>query len=97
MLIEAEKNKAVEGPSPDQVVSMEQEMDALQQELKLVEESHGDEIFNLVLARGYLPKLFGNAHVVRYLTQHYPDILHELQAVSEAALPGTAAAPNASS
>ena len=97
MLIEAKKNKAVEGPSPDQVVSMQQEMDALQRELKLVEESHGNEIFNLVLARGYLAKLFGNARVLHYLTQHYPDILHELQAISEAVLPDTAAAPNASS
>ena len=53
--------------------------------MKIVEESHGDEVLNLVLARGYLAKLFGNASVVRYLAQHYADILRELQAVCEAA------------
>ena len=97
MLIDGEKDKAVEGLTPDQVVKMEKEMEALQRDLKHVEESHGTEIFNLVLARGYLAKLFGNTRIVRYLTQHYPDILHELQAVCEAAMPDATAALNSGS
>jgi hypothetical protein len=95
MLIETKKNKAVEGLSPNQVVRVEQEMDALQRESKLAEESYGNEVLNLDLARGYLAKLVGNARVVRYLTQHYPVIVHELQAISEALLPD-AAVPNPS-
>ena len=97
MLLDGEKDKAVEGLTPDQVVKMEKEMEALQRDLKHVEESHGTEIFNLVLARGYLAKLFGNTRIVRYLTQHYPDILHELQAVCEAAMPDATAALNSGS
>ena len=85
MLIDGEKDKAVEGLTPDQVVKMEKEMEALQRDLKHVEESHGNEVFNLVLARGYLAKLFGNARIVRYLSLHYPDILRELQVVCETA------------
>jgi hypothetical protein len=41
-------------------------------------------VLNLVLARGYLAKLFGNARVVRYLAQNFGDIFRELQAIVEA-------------
>jgi RepB plasmid partitioning protein/ParB/Sulfiredoxin domain len=94
MLIDGEKNKAVDGLSPDQVARMEKEMEALQRDLKHVEESHGDEVFNLVLARGYLAKLFDNARILRYMNQHYPDIVRELQVVCEASLPERASALN---
>jgi hypothetical protein len=94
MLVDGDKQKVVEGLTPEQVVKMEKEMEVLQQDLKLVEESHGNEVFNLVLARGYLTKLFGNSRVVRYLSLHHPDIFRELQAVCETALLETAPLPN---
>ena len=59
-------------------------MDSLQRDLKLIEASHGNEVLNLVLARGYLARLFGNARVVRYLAQNFGDIFRELQAIVEA-------------
>jgi len=67
MLVHSEKNKVTEGLFPDQVARMEKEMEALQRDLKLVEERHGNEVFNLVLARGYLARLSANARIVRYL------------------------------
>jgi hypothetical protein len=94
MLVDGEKHKVVEGLTPEQVVKMEKEMEALQRDLKLVEESHGNEVFNLVLARGYLTKLFSNARVVRYLSQHNPDIFRELQAVCETVALETTPPPN---
>ena len=83
MLIDPDKSKIVEGLSPEQVSKMEKEMEALQRDLKSVEETYGNEVLNLVLARGYLTKLLNNARVVRYMSQHYPEILSELQTVSE--------------
>lgn len=83
MLIEPGKYKAVKGLTPEQVVKMEKEMEALQRDLKLVEESHGDQVLNLVLARGYVSKLLENARVTRYLGQRHPDICRELQSVTE--------------
>lgn len=68
-------------------------MEALQRELKHVEESRGNEVFNLVLARRYLAKLFGNTRIVRYLTRHYPDVFHELQTICEMGVPDSASAP----
>ncbi len=73
MLLDPDKHKVVQGLTPEQVTKMEQEMDALQRDLKVVEESHGDSVLNLVLACGYLEKVFTNARVTRYLTQHHAE------------------------
>jgi hypothetical protein len=83
MLVEPDKHKIVEGLTPEQVAKMEKEMEALQRDLKLVEESHGNQVLNLVLSRGYLGKLLDNARITRYLTQHHADIFRELQTISE--------------
>ena len=83
MLVEPGNHKVVGGLTPEQVAKMEKEMEALQRDLKLIEESHGDKVLNLVLARGYLGKLFGNARIARYLGQNHADIYRELQVVSE--------------
>jgi hypothetical protein len=83
MLIDPDKHKAVQGLTPEQVAKMEKEMEVLQRDLKLVEESHGTQVLNLVLARGYLVKLFTNSRVARYLGQHHADIFRELQTMSD--------------
>jgi hypothetical protein len=83
MLVEPDKHKAVEGLTLEQIAKMETEMETLQRDLKSVEESHGNQVLNLVLARGYLSKLFANPRIARYLGQHHSDILRELQAVCE--------------
>jgi hypothetical protein len=83
MLVDPNKHKAVQGLSPEQVAKMEKEMEGLQRELKVVEETHGTQVLNLVLACGYLTKLFSNSRVTRYLTQHHADILHELRTFAE--------------
>ena len=84
MLVDPDKHKVVEGLTPEQIAKMEKEMDSLQRDLKLIEASHGNEVLNLVLARGYLAKLFSNGRIARYLGQHYGDILRELQGIVEA-------------
>ena len=84
MLVDPDKRKVIEGLTPEQIAKMEKEMDSLHRDLKLIEASHGNEVLNLVLARGYLAKLFGNGRVVRYLAQNYDDILRELQSIVEA-------------
>lgn len=83
MLIDPDKQKVVEGLTPEQVAKMEKEMEALQRDLKQVEESHGNQVLNLVLACGYLTKLFANVRVARYLDQHHGEIFRELQAIAE--------------
>ncbi len=83
MLVDPDRQKAVEGLTPEQISKMQKEMETLQRDLKQIEESYGTEVLNLVVARGYLGKLFANARIARYLSQHYPDIFHELQGLPE--------------
>jgi len=83
MLVEPDKHKTIKGLTPEQIAKMEKEMEVLQRDLKLVEENHGDQVLNLVLARGYVLKLFGNARVTKYLGQHHPEILQGLQTITQ--------------
>jgi hypothetical protein len=83
MLVEPDKYKTVDGLTPEQMARMTKEMEVLQRDLKPIEESHGNEVLNLVLARGYLKKLFDNARVGGHLSQRHPDLFTELQTVLE--------------
>jgi ParB-like chromosome segregation protein Spo0J len=85
MLVEPEKHKSVDGLTPDQMTRMTKEMEMLQRDLKVVEENHGNQVLNLVLARGYLTKLFSNERITRYLNQRHSDLFIELQAVLQSA------------
>jgi hypothetical protein len=53
---------------------MTKEMESLQRDRKPIEESHGNQVLNLVLARGYLTKLFNNDRVTRYLDGRHSDL-----------------------
>ena len=50
-----------------------------QREFRIAEKSYGADHLDLVVTSGYLGKLIGNARVVRYLAQHYREILTEFQ------------------
>lgn len=82
-LIDGERGKEVRGLSPEDVARMEREMESHAAEFRLIEESHGKNVLNLVLVVGYLRKLADNARVVRYLSQRYPEILVEFQKLVE--------------
>ena len=58
-------------------------MSNLQGQYKLVEQTYGQDVLNLVLAKGYLAKLLGNESVAQYLRQRQPDLLAEFEAIVE--------------
>ena len=62
---------------------MERESGQLNREMKVAEQSYGADHLHLVLARGYLARLLGNARVVRYLAQQRPEFLAEFQKIAE--------------
>ena len=76
--------KRKQGLSPEEIGRMEQEMEALEHDLKAVEESYGENMLNLTLARGYIKKLMDNAKVVRFLNANHSDILSEFEAIAAA-------------
>jgi hypothetical protein len=66
-----------------QVSLMEQESATLDRDFKTLEQDYGTDHLDLVLSSGYATKLPGNAKIVRFLAQFYPDMLAEFQKISE--------------
>ena len=81
MLVNEGGPKKVKGVTADQMAKMEREMANLESQFKLVEQSYGQDVLNLVLARGYLTKLLDNEAVIRFLSQNNPDILREFSGI----------------
>ncbi|MEY9559382.1 hypothetical protein ABIA26_001723 [Sinorhizobium fredii] len=77
-------NKLTRGLSQEQVALMETEAANLDREFKTIEQDYGADHLVLVLTTGYVAQLIGNARVVGYLTQKFPEILAEFQKITEA-------------
>ena len=77
------KPKKVRGVNAEQMLKMEREMGNLQEQYKLVEESYGQDVLNLVLAKGYLVRLIENNSVARYIQQNQPDVFTEFVNIVE--------------
>lgn len=82
-LIDSANPKKVGGLSDEQIALMEQESEKLDREFRLLEETYGEDHLDLVLATGYVKRLIENARVVRYMAQHYPELLMEFQKITE--------------
>ena len=87
MVVEEKKAVHRAGVTQEQVAKMEREMSNLEGQYKLVEQTYGQEVLNLVLAKGYLTKLLANKPVARYLKQKQPELLTEFEAIVQAVLP----------
>ena len=81
MIVGETKARKMTGVSADQMAKMEREMGNLHEQFKLAEQSYGQDVLNLVLARGYLAKLMANDSILRHLTKHQPDVLNEFDAI----------------
>ncbi len=82
-LSDSQRGKVIKGLTDEQVSLMERESASLDREFKMAEQSYGTDHLDLVLARGFLTKVLGNARVVRYLSQHHQEILSEFHKVAQ--------------
>ena len=85
MLVDGKKPAKLTGVTQEQMAKMEREMSNLQGQYKTVEQTYGQDVLNLVLAKGYLAKLLENKSVIRYLRQKQPDVLAEFEAIVQTA------------
>lgn len=85
MLVDGKKAAKLTGVSAEQMARMEREMSNIQGQYRLVEQSYGQDVLTLVLVRGYLVKLLGNAAITKFLRTKAPEILEQFEAVAEAA------------
>ena len=83
LLVGEVKPKKVRGVNAEQMLKMEREMGNLQEQYTLVEESYGQDVLNLVLAKGYLVRLIENTSVARYIQQNQPDVFSEFVGIVE--------------
>jgi ParB-like chromosome segregation protein Spo0J len=83
MLVEGKKAPRPAALSQEQVARMEHEMTNLLGQYKIAEQSHGEDMLNLMLARGYIVKLMDNPRVMRYLQAQYPEMLEEFSKLVE--------------
>lgn len=81
LLVGETKPRKIAGVNADQMAKMEREMGNLHEQFKLAEQSYGQDILNLVLAKGYLAKLMANEAVLRHLTKKHPDVLNEFDSI----------------
>jgi hypothetical protein len=85
LLVDGKRPRKVNGVTPEQMARMEREMANLQGQYRLVEQSYGQDVLNLVLARGYLAKLLENEKASKYLQKYQPDVLEQFASIVEAA------------
>lgn len=83
MLVGGKKTVRSAAMSQEQVARMENEMTNLLGQYKLAEQSHSEDMLNLMIARGYIVKLVDNARVLRYMQTHFPEVLEEFAKIVE--------------
>lgn len=82
-LVEGAKAKPAAGVTLEQIVRMEREMEKLQQDYRAVEDTLGETMLVLVVAKGFANRLLGNAAVAAYLGKHHAELAGELGRVME--------------
>ena len=82
-LVHPDLPKKVRGLDDEKMARMEVEMESLQREYRLIEDSYAIDVMHFTFAKGYLGTLLNNAKVVRYLANTQPDILNQFQQIAE--------------
>ena len=82
-LVDGKKPPKLTGVTQEQMARMEREMSNLQEQYKIVEQTYGQDVLNLVLAKGYLVRLLDCEPVRAYLRQHQPDLVREFESIRD--------------
>lgn len=83
-LMDQKRGKTAEATTPEDIARMEREMERLQQDHRVAEDTLGETMLVLVIAKGYLSRLMRNDAVSGYLSRHHPELSAELASVMEA-------------
>ncbi len=83
-LVRPNHSRALKDVTPEQIARMQREMESLQAEMGQIEDSYGNDVLHLVIARGYLAKLVNNAEIARYLKERHSEILEEFRSIVSA-------------
>lgn len=78
MLVRPEKPKAVQGLKAEDVAQMEKEMETLERDFKVYQNSYGENALTLNVVQRYVKRLVENTQIKRFLGKRYPEIQEEL-------------------
>lgn len=81
-LVEAKKVGG--GVTAEDIARMEREMEKLYHDYRLVEDTLGETMLVLVVAKGYVSRMLRNQTIAAYLERFEPDLIRELAGVVEA-------------
>ncbi|HDS1765340.1 ParB N-terminal domain-containing protein [Pseudomonas sp. KCA11] len=81
-LVEAKKVSG--GVTAEDIARMEREMEKLYHDYRLVEDTLGETMLVLVVAKGYVSRMLRNQTIAAYLERFEPDLVRELAGVVEA-------------
>jgi len=79
-----EAKKVSEGVTAEDIARMEREMEKLYHDYRLVEDTLGETMLVLVVAKGYVSRMLRNQTIAAYLERFEPDLVRELAGVVEA-------------
>lgn len=82
-LVDPEKSKITKTFSPQKQAQMQEELDKLEREYKLIRDDRGQKNLVLQFTKNYLGRLLDNKHIERYLKQNYPDTFEEFQKIAD--------------
>jgi len=70
------------GLSPDEIARLEKEMEHLEQELRVHQETFGENSLRLNAAQRYVKRLLENPKIKRFLANRYAELLEEFEALA---------------
>ena len=82
-LLNPVRSKKVKGLSADDVAQMETEVASLQTQYQVLEESYGENDYDLTFMRGYWQRLLGNIRIYKFIAKKKPDALPMLQKIAD--------------
>lgn len=80
-LVNGQKAKPRATIALEDIARMEREMEKVHQDYRLVEDTLGESMLVLVVAKGYVGRLFKNPAISGYLERHHQDLASELKAI----------------
>lgn len=81
-LVGGSKPKSPHGISDEEVARMEKEMDVLERDYRLHQDRFGENSLHLNAAQRYVKRLLENGKVKRFMSNRYPEVLEEFQALT---------------
>jgi hypothetical protein len=78
MLVKPQVPKSVKGLKPEDLANMEREMETLERDFRVYQDSYGENTLSLNVVQRYVRRLIENPAVKKFLAKRYADILEEL-------------------